>query len=221
MHTHADKALVARVLAGDERAFDEFFHEYFDRLYRFALVRLRNEPDLAEDAVQQTLCKAIENLRSYRGEAALFTWLCQICRNVIADSYRARDREYQRSVPFEDSEEIRAALDLLGTPDLDDPLRATLRAEVGRIVQLILDHLPGRYGDVLEWKYVQGLSVNEIAARLHVGPKAAESLLTRARDAFREGFATLRGSASTMAVGGPSGPSGVAAEAAPTGNFPK
>ena len=200
MHTHADKALVARVLAGDDRAFDEFFHQYFDRLYRFALVRLRNEPDLAEDAVQQTLCKAIEKLRSYRGEAALFTWLCQICRNVITDSYRARDREHQHSVPFEDSEEIRAALDVLGAPDLDDPLRSALRAEAGRIVQLVLDHLPGRYGDVLEWKYVQGLSVNEIAERLHVGPKAAESLLTRARDAFREGFATLRASASNMGV---------------------
>lgn len=198
MQTHADKALVARVVAGDESAFDEFFHQYFDRLYRFALVRLHHDADLAEDAVQQTLCKAIEKLRTYRGEAALFTWLCQICRNVITDSYRARDRESQRSVVFEDSEEIRAALELLGATDFEDPMQSARRAEAGRIVQLILDHLPGRYGDVLEWKYVQGLSVNEIAERLHLGPKAAESLLTRARDAFREGFAALRGSASMM-----------------------
>jgi len=198
MQTHADKALVARVLAGDQGAFDDLFHQYFDRLYRFALVRLRHDADLAEDAVQQTLCKAMENLRSYRGEAALFTWLCQICGNVITDSYRARDGESERSIPFEDSEEIRAALELLGAPNLEDPVHSARRAEVGRIVQLILDHLPGRYGDVLEWKYVQGMSVNEIAERLHVGPKAAESLLTRARDAFREGFAALRGSASMM-----------------------
>src|SRR5262245_18003559 len=146
MHTHADKAIVARVLAGDQGAFDEFFHQYFDRLYRFALVRLRHDADLAEDAVQQTLCKAMENLRSYRGEAALFTWLCQICRNVITDSYRSRDRESERSIPFEDSEEIRAALELLGAPNLEDPVHSARRAEVGRIVQLILDHLPGRYG---------------------------------------------------------------------------
>ena len=43
------------------------------------------------------------------------------------------------------------------------------------------------YGDALEWKYVQGLSVKEIAARLNLGAKAAESLMTRARQAFRDG----------------------------------
>jgi DNA-directed RNA polymerase specialized sigma24 family protein len=56
-----------------------------------------------------------------------------------------------------------------------------------------LDALPGSYGDALEWKYVQGFSVMEIAARLNLGAKAAESLLTRARQAFREGYAALTG----------------------------
>jgi RNA polymerase sigma-70 factor, ECF subfamily len=200
MEIHGDKVLVARVLAGDQRAFDELFNQYFDRLYRFALVRLRHDADAAEDVVQQTLCKAMEKLRSYRGEAALFTWLCQICRNVITDTYRARERDTRRNVPFEDSEEIRTALELLDSTELQDPQQAALRGELGHFVQLILDHLPGHYGDVLEWKYVQGLSVSEIAERLHVGPKAAESLLTRAREAFREGFASLKESASIMRV---------------------
>jgi DNA-directed RNA polymerase specialized sigma24 family protein len=62
---------------------------------------------------------------------------------------------------------------------------------VGALVRLTLDQLPARYGDALEWKYVEGLSVKEIAVRLGVGPKAAESLLTRARQAFRDAFATL------------------------------
>ena len=48
-----------------------------------------------------------------------------------------------------------------------------------------MDVLPTRYGDVLEWKYIDGLPVQEIARRLAIGPKAAESLLTRAREAFR------------------------------------
>jgi RNA polymerase sigma-70 factor, ECF subfamily len=55
-------------------------------------------------------------------------------------------------------------------------------------VQAILDRLPARYGDALEWKYVEGLSVMEIAERLGVGAKAAESLLTRARTAFRDAY---------------------------------
>jgi RNA polymerase sigma-70 factor (ECF subfamily) len=60
-------------------------------------------------------------------------------------------------------------------------------------VQATLDHLPGRYGQVLEWKYIQGLSVDEIATRLGVGYKAAESLLTRARGAFRDAFGLVAG----------------------------
>ena len=65
---------------------------------------------------------------------------------------------------------------------------------------MTLDHLPGSYGDVLEWKYLQEMSVAEIAARLGVGYKAAESILTRARVAFREGFSLVAG-------GWPGGPS--------------
>ncbi|HYU25878.1 MAG TPA: sigma factor-like helix-turn-helix DNA-binding protein, partial [Thermoanaerobaculia bacterium] len=54
-----------------------------------------------------------------------------------------------------------------------------------------LDRLPRHYGDVLEWKYIEGAAVNEIAVRLGTTAKAAESLLTRARSAFREAFTTL------------------------------
>jgi len=46
--------------------------------------------------------------------------------------------------------------------------------------------LPPVYGDLLEWKYVDGLSILELAERLGRSPKAIESLLTRAREAFRE-----------------------------------
>jgi RNA polymerase sigma-70 factor (ECF subfamily) len=67
-----DRGLVRRMLAGDDRAFDAFFEGYFPGIYRFALTRMRDE-DAAEDVAQATLCKAITKLRTYRGEAALFT----------------------------------------------------------------------------------------------------------------------------------------------------
>lgn len=183
-----DKVLVDRMLAGDQRAFDAFFNAYFDRLYRFALARLRHEPDAAEDVVQQTLCRAVEKLHYFRGEAALFTWLCQICRNAIADMFRSKASQGGDTVPFEDSDEIRAALEALSALPVDDPEHAAQDAQLSRIVQVVLDHLPKRYGDVLEWKYIQGLSVKEIAARLEIAPKAAESVLSRARVAFRDGI---------------------------------
>jgi len=93
---------------------------------------------------------------------------------------------------IEDSLELRALLDSIPAL-LDDPERDLLRREVGRLVHVSLDQLPRHYGDPLRWKYADGLSVKEIASRLDVTPKAAESLMTRARRAFRKVFSSLGG----------------------------
>jgi RNA polymerase sigma-70 factor (ECF subfamily) len=191
MEMDDDRELVSRMLSGEQRAFDDFFNGYFGRLYRFALVRLGDDTHGAEDAVQKTLSRAVENLQHFRGEAALFTWLCQICRNVIADAFRAKDRPRGVVVPFEESDEIRAALESISALPIYDPEQSAMDEQLQRAVQLVLDYLPRRYGDVLEWKYMQGLSVKEIAGRLQIAPKAAESMLNRARVAFRDGFAAI------------------------------
>lgn len=186
----SDLALVRRLLAGDDTAFEAFFADYFPRLYRFACSRLNAGEDAAEEVVQATLIKAIDKLQTYRGEAALFTWLCTFCRHEIS-AWSARTGRAAETSLLEDHPETRAALDALAAMSVTDPETALRRRELSRLVQATLDHLPGRYGDVLEWKYIDGLPVDEIAARLGVGYKAAESLLTRARQAFREGFPAL------------------------------
>ena len=183
---HVDRALARRIVGGDEEAFRELFDRFFPRLYRFALARLRDDPDSAKDVVQQTFCQAIERLDSYRGEAALYTWFCQICRNVLADHYRRNGRSTGRVVLLEDLPNARAVLESLAAPASDEPESGVLRAQVHRIVEATLDALPGRYGEALEWKYIDGLSVREIAERLSLSEKATESVLTRARESFRE-----------------------------------
>jgi RNA polymerase sigma-70 factor (ECF subfamily) len=175
-----------RLLSGDERAFREFFDASFPKLYRFALARVRGSRDEATEVVQQTFCKAFEHLDSYRGEASLFGWMCQICRNVIHDRGRRSQNEPVPLTLLEDDDGVRGILESIAAPEGDEPERQAVRGETIRLVQAALDSLPGRYGDVLEWKYVEGLSVKEIAQRLAVRPKAAESLLTRARVACRE-----------------------------------
>jgi len=187
----SDRSLVERMLSGSEEAFVEFFDGHFPRLYRFALVRLNQDPDAAEEVVQTVMCRAITKLRTYRGEASLFTWLCTFCRREITDWHRRTGRTGPSGFP-EDSPEFLSALESMAA-GLGGPEEALRRKEVARLVQVTLDNLPHPYGDALEWKYVQGHSVREIAQRLGLSPKAAESLLTRARDAFREGFAVLAG----------------------------
>lgn len=195
---HVDRAVARRVLAGDAAAFQELFDRFFPRLYRFALARLDGDGELAGEIVQQTFCKAIEKLDSYRGEAALYTWFCQICRNTIADHWRRNQGTRSRVVLLEDLPNVRAILDAMVAPATDQPEVDVWRDEVRRLVQATVDALPGHYGDVLEWKYVEGLAVKEIAGRLGLGPKAAESLLTRAREAFRAAMLELAGSADAL-----------------------
>lgn len=186
-----DRELVQRLLAGDGEAFDTFFDDHFPGLYRFALMRVDHDPDVADEIVQATICKAIDRLASYRGEAALFSWLCMICRNQITDHYRRSQRQPRAVELTEEAPEIRAALETLSALDSATPERALRRKEIARWVRVTLDSLPPRYRRALEWKYLHGLSVKEIATRLEVGPKAAESIMTRSRQAFREGFRSI------------------------------
>jgi RNA polymerase sigma-70 factor (ECF subfamily) len=188
----SDLDLARRVLAGDESACEEFFADYFPRLYRFARVRLAGDENAAEEVVQTTLIRAVRKLHTYRGEAALFTWLCTLCRREVASWLEREGRRPDVSL-VEDHPDTRAALDAFAAATIGNPETEVGRRELARLVQVTLDHLPSRYGQVLEWKYIQGRSVDEIATRLGLGYKATESLLTRARQAFRDGFTLTTG----------------------------
>jgi RNA polymerase sigma-70 factor (ECF subfamily) len=191
----SDRDLVDQLLRGDRRAFGQFFNEYYPKLYRFVKRRLPHDASAAEDIAQGTLCRALESLRSYRGEAALMTWLCTLCRREM--SARWDENRAWSAAPrlAEDDPAIRAALEALLASEPPDPARAADRAQLRESILAALDYLPAPYGDVLEWKYLRDLSMGEIAQRLGRSPKAVESLLTRAREAFREAFSLLSGAA--------------------------
>ena len=185
--------LVRGLLRGDRRAFEQFFNEYYPKLYRFVKRRMPRDAATAEDIAQGTLCRALESLRSYRGEAALFTWLCTLCRREM--SARWDETRAWSTAPrlAEDDPAIRAALESLLAREQWDPLSAADREQVRNSILTTLDYLPAPYGDILEWKYLRDMSMGEIARRLGRSPKAVESLLTRAREAFRETFSMLSG----------------------------
>lgn len=178
------------MLNGSEKAFQQFFETYFPRLLRFAVYRLQGDIALAEDITQRTLGKAMDKLDTFRGEASLYAWLCTFCRHEISAMLRQSNREPVDLI--EDLPLVRATLESIIDPDASPELSAR-RGEVIRLIQVTLDSLPIAYADAIEWKYIDGLSVVEIAQRLGRGRKATESLLSRARESFRDGFATLAG----------------------------
>jgi RNA polymerase sigma-70 factor (ECF subfamily) len=195
--TQIDQELVGRLLRGERVAFEEFFNEYYPKLYRFVKRRMPGDTAGCEDIAQATLCRALESLRTFRGEAALLTWLCTICRRELSTRWRENQGWASGPALAEDDPEIRAALESLLASDQADPERATSREQVRESILMALDYLPGPYADILECKYLRDMSIADIARQLGRSPKATESLLTRAREAFREAFALLPGGAPT------------------------
>lgn len=157
----------------------------YPALFRFALARLDGQREAAEDVAQAALSRAIGKLDTYRGEASLLTWLCTFCRHEIF-AYTKAHRHTANVVPIDDAPEIRAALESLHAADGADPHLALDRQQQASLIQRVLDQLPAHYGSVLEWKYIDELPVREIADRLGIRIVAAESLLARARRAFRD-----------------------------------
>ncbi len=195
---HVDLAVARRILAGDDAAFRSLFDRFFPRLYRFVLARLDGDHEAARDVVQQTFCRAIERLDGYRGEAALYTWFHQICRNTLTDYYRYTHRQARIVVPLEDLPDVRAVLETLAAPLAEQPETGVWRSEVRRLVQATVDALPERYGEVLELRYVDEEPLKAIAAHLGISDKAAESLLMRARTAFCDAITSMAGTADSF-----------------------
>jgi RNA polymerase sigma-70 factor (ECF subfamily) len=172
------------MLGGEESAFETFSAAYIPTVYRFAQRRV-GDRELTREIVQTTVCKAIAKLGTFRGEAGLITWLCACCQNEIAAHFRRQSRAV-REVELTDDAIAAIAAGPGLEPATPGPEQALLRKEKARHVHAALDALPPHYSRALEWKYLDRLSVDEIAVRLEVRPKAAESLLTRARQSFRD-----------------------------------
>lgn len=201
-----DRQLATKLLAGEEHAFREFFADYFPRLFRFVLRRVNADEELARDVVQAALAKGVRKLDRYRGDAALFTWFCQIARNELSDHLKRNARQLAGGttlVEREDDPVTRATLEAMPTDTGLEPDALRQRQELTDVVHATLDYLPPRYAQVLELKYLEELSVDSIAERLGVTAVTVQSLLARARTAFRGAFGALGKNLDTLILNQP------------------
>ncbi|MBN7796618.1 RNA polymerase sigma factor [Parahaliea mediterranea] len=180
-----DRRLARCILAGDDRALREFIDNYFPRLYRYANLRLANPADV-EDIVQLTLAQAARRLETYRGESTLLTWMIHICRHEIARQLKHRARGEDVTLPFLNDDLLRSIVESMESDGQLSPEQDSSRVELIHLIQFALDQLPERYALALELKYVEGFNSQEIADRLSISDEATQSLLARARRAFRE-----------------------------------
>lgn len=192
-----DDRLVEALLAGDETAFDHLSREYFPKVYRFVLRKL-GDPETTRDVVQTALGKAMHALESFRGESTLLTWLYACAHNEARMYLRSKGRS--KTVDIGDVDEEMLERSVHRRPDearilgfaSEAPEGLALRNERARLVHSALDRLPEKSALALQMKYLEACPVSEIAATLDLTPKAAESLLSRSREAFRREFERLQ-----------------------------
>jgi len=174
--TWRERAIRDAVLAGDAEAWRRWYDAHFDRLAAYARWRCGGLRDVADDVVQETWLVAVRRLSAFDpAKGTFFDWLCGIASNATLSAIRARYRRTARIRPLVPADD-RPAVDAGAAADTAERVAAALAA------------VPDHYERVLRAKYLDRLTVDEIAAARAESPKAVESLLARARQAFREAF---------------------------------
>ena len=178
-----------RILAGDRGAAEELVGAHLDALYEFVYWRVGRDQAGAEDVVQDVYLAALESIERFDGRSSLSTWLFGIARNKLRERRRKRQPVLIEDALTDADDEIQAVLAQIDREPLPDWILE--REETKELVGATLSSLPPDYGNALREKYLEGLSVREMAARRDAGEKATESMLHRARLAFASVFQLL------------------------------
>jgi RNA polymerase sigma-70 factor, ECF subfamily len=173
-----ERGLHRAALAGDERAWRTLYDASFAGLDAYVVWRCAGLRDLADEVVQETWLTAVRRIRAFDpGRGRFLAWLRGIAANVLRNQLRRRAKFARHRRPLNGA---------LVSHSPADTARAD--AESSERVARALAALPERYEALLQAKYLNQQSVDQIAAAWDQTPKAIESLLTRARQAFREAY---------------------------------
>lgn len=161
-----DADLLAAHLAGDPHAFGELFRRHRDRMWGVAL-RICRDPELAADSVQDGFLAAFRRADSFRGEAAVTTWLHRIVVNACLDRLRKH-----------------APLRPLPDTDVSDGSHPQSSTETALDLRAALARLPEGQRTALVLVDMYAVPVAEAAAILDVAPGTVKSRCARGRTAL-------------------------------------
>lgn len=174
-----EASLIESVIAGDKKALREFYRFFKPKLERFFKGRINNPSD-AEEITSDTLLSAIDSLPLFSGKSKLSTWVMAIAKHELIDYYR---RKKIKEIVFSRFPFLKSVVDRALGPEL-----ALEEREAKEKILMTFEKISEGYGQILRLKYMDGLSMAEIAKRLKMTVKAVESKLFRARTAFQKEF---------------------------------
>ena len=196
-----DAQLLARLLAGDEAAYEVMVRTYGGRMLAVARGLLRNEED-ARDCVQSAYVSAFTGLKSFKGGCQLSTWLHRIVVNAALMKLRTKRRKPEEAIEpllptyLDDGHHSEDFSDWAAQAD-----RILEQKEMRTAVRAGIEMLPESYRTVLMLRDVEEMSTEEVAGQIGVTANAVKIRLHRARQAL---CTVLRGQMSghPMAVAG-------------------
>jgi RNA polymerase sigma-70 factor (ECF subfamily) len=158
---------------GDPTAFRAWYDDAVGRVYGYLYGRCGGDIEVAEEVTQQTFLQAIRHWQAFDGRSDAVTWLCSIARNKLTDHYRERDRQRRRHLQLV----VREIESEHPGPDHEvDDREAVMSA---------LRQLPDIERTALVFRYVDDLSVREVAALLGRSVDGTDALIRRAKERFR------------------------------------
>jgi RNA polymerase sigma-70 factor (ECF subfamily) len=166
-----DRTLVQRVKDGDPAAERALYDAHVDRVYGLAY-RMTGDETLARELTQDAFVRAFDKIDSYRGDAALSTWLHTVTTSVVLNGLRKVRRIREREVDLDHARGA-AATDRRSEPELRDRLHAAIAG------------LPDGYRKVFVMHDVEGYTHLEIARALGVAEGTSKAQLSRARAKLR------------------------------------
>ncbi len=171
----AERAALARVLAGDHEAFADLVEMHQSRLLSLSL-SLLSDREAAEELAQDAFVRAFEHLSSFDSRRNFYPWLAKIAVRLAQNRWR---RPVPETVSLEDGGERADP-----SPDLD-PLQGVIAEDRARHLWRAVEALTTRERVVVVFFYQQQLTVREVADNLGVSTGTVKTLLFRARRRLR------------------------------------
>jgi RNA polymerase sigma-70 factor (ECF subfamily) len=168
----SDEQIVERALTGDAEAFGEIVKRWERRIFALAFGMLGREED-ARDVTQETFLAAFRNLRAFRGEAKVSSWLHRITVNQCIT--RQRRAKVRNESALETEEEKNASS--FAAPLRESPARVVETWETTSAVRLAVNTLPIELRQVVVMKEFEELTFKEIAEALDVPLSTVKSRL--------------------------------------------
>lgn len=165
---------------GDQKAYAQLMGNYRDSVY-FMLLKMTNDPDDADDLTIEAFGKAFKNLQQYTPDYAFSTWLFKIASNNCIDFIRKkRKRLLSIDNPFPNDDRDDMSQNI--PAGVLDPEESYIRAQKIKLMREVVDKLKPRYRNLVEMRYFQELSYEEIAVELNLPIGTVKAQLFRARE---------------------------------------